>query len=196
MTTLREAAQQALEALGCIEYGINGIEYGPSDDTTESAITALRAALAQQEQEPTVRYKCTVVDDQHPNGVPFERWVNAPQQDEPKGGGNLPPPLQAEPVQDQDDILRMAREAGLQQRHTPPTEWWCWEGSIERFAALVAAAEREKLAHWMRSMGYATGHGDTIEDLLDHLGTRIAEGLEVEALTEREACAKGREEMQ
>jgi hypothetical protein len=81
MSTLREAAQQALEALGCIEYGINGIEYGPSDDTTESAITALRAALAQQEQEPTVRYKCTVVDNYHPNGVPFEQWVNAPQEE-------------------------------------------------------------------------------------------------------------------
>lgn len=52
MTTLREAAQQALESLGCIEYGINGIEYGPSDDTTESAIAALRAALEQPEQEP------------------------------------------------------------------------------------------------------------------------------------------------
>jgi hypothetical protein len=55
-----------------------------------------------------------------------------------------------------------------------------------RFAALVAAAQREKVAHWMRSMGYATGHGDTVEDLLDHLGTQIAEGL----LMEREACAK------
>ena len=54
-----------------------------------------------------------------------------------------------------------------------------------RFAALVASAEREKVAHWMRSMGYATGHGDTIEDLLDHLGTQIAEGL----LMERAACA-------
>ena len=54
-----------------------------------------------------------------------------------------------------------------------------------RFAALVAAAQREKVAHWMRSMGYATGHGDTIEDLLDHLGTQIAEGL----LMERAACA-------
>jgi hypothetical protein len=63
--------------------------------------------------------------------------------DEPKGGGNLPPPL--------------AGRAG-------------------------AAAQREKLAHWMRSMGYATGHGDTIEDLLDHLGTQISEGLEVEAV--------------
>jgi hypothetical protein len=40
-----------------------------------------------------------------------------------------------------------------------------------------AASQREKVAHWMRSMGYATGHGDTIEDLLDHLGTQIAEGL-------------------
>jgi hypothetical protein len=59
-----------------------------------------------------------------------------------------------------------------------------------RFAALVAAAQREKVAHWMRSMGYATGHGDTIEDLLDHLGTQIAEGLKIEMLTEREACAK------
>ena len=54
-----------------------------------------------------------------------------------------------------------------------------------RFATLIAAAEREKLAHWMRSMGYATGHGDTVEDLLDHLGTQIAEGL----LMERAACA-------
>ena len=91
------------------------------------------------------------------------------------------------------DIIRMAREAGLQQRHTTPTEWWCWEGSIERFFALAAAAQREKVAHWMRSMGYATGHGDTIEDLLDHLGTQIAEGLDVQGLfsqaMERAACA-------
>jgi hypothetical protein len=59
-----------------------------------------------------------------------------------------------------------------------------------RFAALIAAAQREKVAHWMWNMGYATGHGDTIEDLLDHLGTQIAEGLKIEMLTEREACAK------
>ena len=62
--------------------------------------------------------------------------------------------------------------------------------STLRQAALAVAAEREKLAHWMRSMGYATGHGDSIEGLLDHLGTQIAEGLEVEVLMEREACAK------
>jgi hypothetical protein len=79
----------------------------------------------------------------------------------------------------QEDTIRMAREAGF-------AGWKCDEGKIERLAALAAAAQREKLAHWMRNMGYATGHGDTIEDLLDHLGTQIAEGLEAE----REACAK------
>lgn len=46
MTTLREAAQQALA-----------------------------------QQEPTVRIKCTVVDNQHPSGVPFEQWVNAPRRE-------------------------------------------------------------------------------------------------------------------
>jgi len=89
-----------------------------------------------------------------------------------------------------EDILRMAREVATE------------DGSIsrddgknivlyavkttqflERFAAIVAAAEREKVAHWMRNCGYATGHGDTVEDLLGHLGTQIAEGLLM-------ACAK------
>ena len=95
-----------------------------------------------------------------------------------------------------DDILRMAREAGfnefsdgLRDDGSRDTYLDCWPENLERFAALVAAAEREKLAHWMRSMGYATGHGDTIEDLLDHLGTQIAEGLEAEVMMEREACA-------
>ena len=60
---------------------------------------------------------------------------------------------------------------------------------LERFAAIVAAAQREKVAAWMRNCGYATGHGDTTEDLLDHLGTQIAEGLKIEMLTERAACA-------
>ncbi len=38
--------------------------------------------MAQEGQEPTVRIKCTVVDNQHPNGIPFEQWVNAPQQEQ------------------------------------------------------------------------------------------------------------------
>jgi hypothetical protein len=121
VTTLREAAQQALEAL------LAAWQHNPHWQTND-AITALRDALAkpeprnqcgetceraklcavcargleetaqtpcdtaeygvcdaidcclkpvQEEQEPTARFKCTVVDDQHPNGVPFEQWANA-----------------------------------------------------------------------------------------------------------------------
>jgi hypothetical protein len=99
-----------------------------------------------------------------------------------------------------EDILKLARVVGLHSavllhiydgREGALTDQELAElQRLERFAALVAAAEREKVAHWMWNMGYATGHGDTIEDLLDHLGTQIAEGLKIEMLTEREACAK------
>ena len=69
MTTLREAAQQALEALDA------GVSVSPKSVLHDR----LRAALAQQ--EPTVRFKCTVVDNQNPSGVPFEQWVNAPRRE-------------------------------------------------------------------------------------------------------------------
>ena len=80
-----------------------------------------------------------------------------------------------------EDVIRMAKEAG-----------WATYGDdlyppLERFAAIVAAAEREKVAAWMRSKSYATGHGDTIEDLLKELEWQVAE-------REREACAKVCEE--
>ena len=48
--------------------------------------------------------------------------------------------------------------------------------------ALDALVEREKVAAWMMAQGYATGHGDTIEDLLQELEWQVAE-------REREACA-------
>ena len=85
-----------------------------------------------------------------------------------------------------DDIIRMARKANLHERtkvaggyivNIPNLE------NLERFAALVAAAEREKVAAWMRARSYATGHGDTTEDLLKQLEWQVAE-------REREACAK------
>lgn len=55
-------------------------------------------------------------------------------------------------------------------------------------------SEREKVAAWMIERGYATGHGDTIEDLLQELEWQIAENW-TNALVkgvegEREACAK------
>jgi Rps23 Pro-64 3,4-dihydroxylase Tpa1-like proline 4-hydroxylase len=37
-------------------------------------LTAMRAAKQMQDQK--VRFKCTVVDDHHPNGVPLKQWGN------------------------------------------------------------------------------------------------------------------------
>ena len=76
-----------------------------------------------------------------------------------------------------EEIIRMAREAGLD------PDLWNYTDAFERFAALVEAAEREKVAAWMMERGYATGHGDTIKDLLKELEWQIKE-------REREACAK------
>jgi hypothetical protein len=52
-----------------------------------------------------------------------------------------------------DDIIKMAREAGFFHTGTEPQYFSCRTTSIERFAALVAAAEREECAkvcdkHW------------------------------------------------
>ena len=44
-------------------------------------------------------------------------------------------------------------------------------------------SDKEKISQWMMDKGYATGHGDTIEDLLKELEWQVAE-------REREACAK------
>jgi hypothetical protein len=57
-------------------------------------------------------------------------------------------------------------------------------GDIEHFAELIRQEEREKVAAWMMARGYATGHGDTIEDLLVELEWQVRE-------SEREACCSG-----
>ena len=86
-----------------------------------------------------------------------------------------------------EDIIKLAREVGLLPDNlhpAPQTHHMAQkQKNLERFAALVAAAEREKVAEWMTRQGYATGHGDTIEDLLKELEWQIRE-------SEREACAK------
>jgi hypothetical protein len=101
-----------------------------------------------------------------------------------------------------DEIIRMARRAGA---HDDGNEVRFVElRYLERFAALVAdaeakrmhaegmvtvgymrqqiAAERNKVASWMMAQGYATGHGDTVEDLLKELEWQVSE-------SERNACA-------
>jgi hypothetical protein len=80
-----------------------------------------------------------------------------------------------EPNMTRDDIIRMADQAFDESSVT--------NLEVLRFAALVAAAEREKVARWQIGSGYSTGHGETIEDLLTELEWQVRE-------SEREACAK------
>jgi hypothetical protein len=97
-----------------------------------------------------------------------------------------------------DDIIRMAREAGAEFAELPMGDAWVFpeEGQLQRFAALVRAAERNKLVAWMMAQDYATGHGDTMEGLLEELerevGFKRAElwlkRINAAVLAEREAC--------
>ena len=75
-----------------------------------------------------------------------------------------------------DDIIRIAKEAWLRRTGCVWTEPQCWsKAELVRFAELISAAEREKVAAWMMQRGYATGHGDTTEDLLKELEWQIRE---------------------
>jgi UDP-2,3-diacylglucosamine pyrophosphatase LpxH len=88
-----------------------------------------------------------------------------------------------------EDIIRLAREACR-----PDAPFRQYVGGVdcgllmkdehlERFAALVATAEKQKVVEYMNSRTFATGHGDTIEDLLKEMEWQAAE-------REREACAE------
>ena len=80
-----------------------------------------------------------------------------------------------------DEIIRMAREADAHPRHSSTYEQVVWEfftGELERFAALVAAREREKLHNEI-----ATLQCD-IEETYSRADVDYLIGVE------REACAK------
>ena len=66
----------------------------------------------------------------------------------------------------QDEIIRMAREAGFVFPETQEDSFTCWWEELERFAAIVAAHEREKHLNLANEVAWSV------------------------ALTEREACAK------
>lgn len=82
-----------------------------------------------------------------------------------------------------EDIIKWAREAGFMfceesYKYQPNCLFYggyAVDTQLERFAALVAAAERNKVAQWMMTKGYATGHGDTVEDLLRELEWQVAD---------------------
>ena len=52
--------------------------------------------------------------------------------------------------------------------NTPP--YWAWAGWVAS-----AKAESRKVSAWMILHGYATGHGDTVEDLLKEMEWQSAE---------------------
>jgi len=77
---------------------------------------------------------------------------------------------------DRYDIIKMAKEAWLRRTGCVWTEPQCWsKAELVRFAELISAAEREKVVQWMMQRGYATGHGNTTEDLLNELEWQIRE---------------------
>ena len=80
-----------------------------------------------------------------------------------------------------EDIIRMAREQGLPETETEGV----FRVNTDDLGRMLAA-ERNKLAAWMIERGYATGHGDSIEKLLEELEWQIEERIR----NEREACAK------
>lgn len=118
-----------------------------------------------------------------------------------------------------DDIIRMAKEAGcVEDKHYKGEVIFISNDALERFANLIAEANDNKypikftheeynavieaaiadgvaegcdvVAKWMMRHEYATGHGDTIKDLLEELEWQIEEQWECAAAAEREAIAK------
>jgi hypothetical protein len=92
-----------------------------------------------------------------------------------KGVGSVVRPLTtppAAPVQDEYEL-----------RGLLASKLKCWHrltgeeaDDLVRFAATQPpAAERNKLAKWMMAKGYATGHGNTIEQLLEELRWQVEE---------------------
>jgi hypothetical protein len=71
-----------------------------------------------------------------------------------------------------EELMNMMTDMGL---HEGGMENWVMDNAWVEVAKRVAAHEREKVAHWMMERGYATGHGDTVEDLLKELDWQVAE---------------------
>ena len=56
-------------------------------------------------------------------------------------------------------------------------------------------SDKEKLAQWMMAKGYATGHGDSMEDLLHELEWQIAENWKWVGQKERQVVLDAIDEL-
>ena len=163
--TKDEALKMAFEALErsvatCFDQRSHDEVMGRPEHFVNRAITAIKEALAQPEQEP--------VCDKDPQGC----WNVRCQLGNKCRNTSLQP---KEPEQEPDEGVAMADYMAI----------------VEKYAFLKASAvkaEREVVANWIMDKGFATGHGDSIVDLLDQLEWQIAE-------KEREERAKLCEEM-
>ena len=64
-----------------------------------------------------------------------------------------------------EDIIKLARKAGIAKHGLG---WTCWEGQLERFAAFVAAAERERICKAIKEEDdYCVTEGDYMLDSND-----------------------------
>ena len=100
------------------------------------------------------------------------------------------------------DTRDMAREVGIELDLIDEDEgqinWYITTEGMKAFEALARADEREKVAAWMMAQGYATGHGDTMEQLLEEFKREASfdkaelwiKRINEAVLDEREACAK------
>jgi hypothetical protein len=97
-----------------------------------------------------------------------------------------------------DEITRIAQEDGIVV--TGEAVWRLCElvAAAERqriYDVLMEQHERDKVARWMMERGYATGHGDTVEDMLDELDWQVRERERQrieDLLMEQHESAKGR----
>ncbi len=71
----------------------------------------------------------------------------------------------------EDDIIRMALEAGIDAKKDTLCRYEGWEEPMKKFASLVAAAEREANAKLCNSL--ARWHGQLVTAAFDHAADSI-----------------------
>lgn len=60
-----------------IQCGTCGYPLTPEE---RGGLVEVDGVMVKPEQQEPVKFKCTVIDDKHPGGVPLERWGQQPAQ--------------------------------------------------------------------------------------------------------------------
>lgn len=155
MHTQRAAMQQALEALEALAEFTGsmtlGHRYSNAGQMALDALPALREALAEPVGGAVSNawdegYRTGIIDEQMSEAnigiAGFNAKVN-PARNNPYQSNTSPqPPVEVPPVPN-DDLFRMARDAGFVWCDVVEAQFW---QALTRFAALVEAREREACA--------------------------------------------------